>query len=195
MHKLLFGIILSALAPASVSAATLFLSTPSATVSVGQTFDVLIQVDSVFDPPRAGDEVIGFGFDITNLNSAAFNLLGFTVGPLFEDFSPLPDTVVYALVTGTPITDPLASPPLLLATLHFLAIDAGVGQIGVASNLLDLNEGLQYLSSASATVPLNGSLTITSIPEPSSYLLISIGFVVLYGVEWRRKRTSDFRCE
>lgn len=190
MYKLLFYSILFSLVPASpVFGATLLLDPNPAFVFIGQTIDVTVHVADVFDAPRTGDEVIGFGFDITNSNLGAFQLLGFTMGPLFEDFSPLPGTDVFGLVTGAPITDPLANPPLLLAILHFQAISSGSSQIDITSDPFDLNEGLQYLSSASAAFPLNGSLTLTAtaIPEPSSLVLLSAGLLALSVRRFRRR--------
>jgi MYXO-CTERM domain-containing protein len=167
---------------APASAATVFLTPSTLNPIVGQTFTIDVSVNDTLTG-RPGDEVIFFGFDITNTNAAAASLFNVLVGPLFLDDS---GSFLGTDVNGTaadPFT-PITGDPLLLAILTFTANQAGIVTLGTFSDTGNGNEGLQFLFDALNSDNLTSSLTFTvsepsSVPEPSPLALGALGLVMI----------------
>lgn len=182
MKRLLLAcafVALTGVVPAS--AASILLTPSTLTPTVGQSFTIQVGVTGTLAGRPTGDEVIFFGFDNTNSNSAAASLLGVTVGPLF-----LNDSGVFAGtdVNGTAgLPGPVNGDPLLLATLMFSALQPGPVTLGTFSDVDNPNEGLQFLENSLAS-DLTGSVTVQvraaqAVPEPSSAGLCALGLLAV----------------
>ena len=153
-------------------------------INIGENFsiDVWVNDASVF-----GDEIIAFGFDITNSNNSVVNTIDWSVAIPFDDDSGFfPSTDVAGSIFPGLIDD-----SILLATLNFSALDEGNVTLGIFSDLGDFNEGLVYLWQGNQDITSTLDITISSapapIPEPSTILLVSCGLIGMVGL--RKKVT------
>ena len=174
----------------TASAATITLDFSTLTPTAGSNFTAAVYLSNAFAPPVAGDEIIGFGFDVFSGNNTVLSFVNATIAPLFTsagaagaDVSAF--TVDPSLAAGSFVE------PLLLATLTFQANNAGTTNAGVLTDLITPNpdHGLFYLGN---TLAINASQSIdvfaapVGIPEPSTFVLLSGALAALAAL--RRKR-------
>jgi hypothetical protein len=186
MQKILGSVLAGALALLAPAANALIVTLvpSSATVAPGEAFTVEVVASQVFDGLDSGDEVLAFGFEVTVSAAAVATFTGAAVAAAFDDDSALlPDTEVAGSAFPGLTADPIA-----LATLSFQAGAPGVVQLGVASALSDPNEGLTYFLAGQQA--LDGSVTVTVVPEPSSVLLLAAGVAVLIGRRAHRRTVA-----
>lgn len=143
------------------------------TVTAGSPFDVLVQVNGLFDGWTPDDTLLAYGFNVTVPNSSIFNYAGETAGPLFDDLlipggNPMVAGIAQNLF-GVGPADFIG--PLTLATLHFDALETGTTTIGVTWDSSDLNPGLAYFDLTSGGIEASKTATSESVPEPSSILM------------------------
>src|SRR5262245_24920935 len=55
------------------------------TVTADSPFDVVVQVNGLFDGRNPGDTLLAYGFNVTVGNSSVLNYTGETAGTLFDD--------------------------------------------------------------------------------------------------------------
>ncbi|AUB82883.1 hypothetical protein THSYN_19340 [Candidatus Thiodictyon syntrophicum] len=173
------------LASAGVFAMGISLTPSSSQIRVGDHFNLLVGVNDARDGVYSADEVIAFGFDVAIGNPLLVSWTGAEVAmpPFSDDLSAdLIDTGVAGLVGAGPgITDPAFT----LAVLHFVATGEGVLDLGIFSNLGDLNEGLIYVTEAARDLTAATQVTIQGAgqaPLPGTLVLL-IG-----GLPWLVRR-------
>ncbi len=167
----------SAVFAAPASAAVVSLSAPAAPAG---SFDVLVNLTNVFDPPHDSDFFLGYGFDVS-FDTGILTYLGETAGPLFTDISGNPG--IGAQVAGV-ATSILLGPgdftePLNLAILHFEVTGLGPTTISITADISNPDQGLIYLTGSD---PISASAALTAAPEPGSIWLLGFGIL---GVCWR----------
>ena len=147
-------------------------SPSSANVTVGDTFTV----DVIADIP---DPVIGWGLDIS-FDGSVLSLGGTpTIGGSWNSiFAPDGD----GLAGIAPFPSTVSGSGIVLATLTFDALTAGVTDLIASISAGDLTEGfpLTLPGSFSPVTFINGSIVVSSasntVPEPSIALLLILGF-------------------
>lgn len=153
-------------------------------VTLGSTFsfDVLLTDAVGFE-----DELLAFGFDVTSANPSIAQFTGATVYAPFNDDSA---SFVSTMVAGSvfPGLTRGDGTSFLLARLTFQALAAGLTTLGITSDTLDLNEGLVYLLAGNQPLAATASIAIAPVPEPSAYVLLVAGLVVIGLVSRRRTR-------
>jgi len=169
-------------------------------IEIGETFGVEIWADA----ESSGWELTGFGFDVDAGYDSVLNYAGFTIGPVFDDFS---DSFNPLYITG--VFNDLLNPSgnnVLLATLSFTANQAGIGSFSLMGQYDMLFYGLFYLDPFAdffdpfadpfpgADVSLFASVDVhdvvndaTPAPEPSTILLLGSGIA---GLAWCSIRKS-----
>lgn len=149
-------------------------------IEVGGTFDVDVLVSDL-DP---FDEILAFGFDVSADTGLSYN--GAVVGLDFFDDSALwfnTDVAGSAFPGAT-------GDPILLATLSFTPTVTGTLTLGIESDPFGPDFGLsEGLITLMDFVPydLTTSLDVTvseatPVPEPSTLILLGIGFASLLGI-------------
>lgn len=165
---------------------TLSLTPSSSTVQVGDHFDVVVAVAGAQAAPYTGDEVLGFGFDV-DLGAAslvAWTAATVAIPPFADDLSALllNTDVAGSVGFGAGLPDDAFT----LAVLSFTALAEGTLDLGIASDLLDLNEGLIYLLGdpldLRASIPVTISAAEGAAPLPATLALLLVGLPWL----WRR---------
>ena len=188
MKKTLLALVLAALAGLPATAATVDVVSPSQ-VLLGDTFDINVAVHDLFtaDPTAT---LIGFGFNFA-YDPTVLQLVGGTADPTNwfdgpDDLLSNPAQILGLNFTGFTAGTP---EPLALATLTFKAVAYGNTRFTISS---DVNQftGLVY---DSGFVDLNGSGTVSVVPEPGALGLMGAGLVALAGLA-RRRRLSVRRA-
>lgn len=174
---------------ATAGAMSVHLSPSSPLVRVGEAFDLLVSVDGAQDGPYNGDEVLAFGFDVDLSDPSLLSWSGAVVAnpPFSDDLSGLylNTDVAGSVGLGSGVTDDTFS----VAVLHFVALGAGVLDLGIIANLLDFNEGLIYLAGDPQDLTASVSLTIhpaASTPLPATLALLLLGLPWL----WSRRHPT-----
>lgn len=175
------------LGPVAAQAATFNIATPNAVVG---DFTASIQVSDLFaGRDITTDAILGFGFDVAVSDPTKVAFTGATSGPLFDAATSIPGTSVVAFASGFGVL-PGTAEPILLATLHFHAIQPGLVSIIISSDILNPNEGLQYLNAPFAQT-IAGTLTTTivsTVPEPTTLVLSLSGLIGLVAARRRARR-------
>lgn len=185
---LLFIAMLGALIlPSIAQALSIGLLSSSSNLRVGDTINVTVRANGVFDGLDPFEELLAFGFDVANSNASVLRLDSWNVGPNFADDSGVfPNTLVSgSAFPGLTLGD---GDSFLLATLNFTALNAGSTTIGVLSDLQDPSEGMFYLFNGQIDLSGGVDLRVTDggssapVPEPSTMILLGagMGFVLLY---------------
>ncbi len=146
---------------------------PDAPVNLGSAFDVQVIAHSDSD----SDLILAFGFD-AYFDTEHFLFLGASVSNEFKDTSAnFTDTDVAGIAFP-----PVSSDSVLLAILTFQPIQEGTGWLGIYSDLRDKNEGLftydlEQLQSNVLDISSTSEVEISTIPIPSTLILIITGFI------------------
>lgn len=175
------------LSGASAGAMSVQLTPSNALVRVGDGFDLVVSIAGAQDAPYAGDEVLAFGFDVDVGNPSLAYWSGAVVAnpPFPDDASALflNTDVAGSVGFGLGVMDDAFT----LAVLSFVALAEGSVDLGIVSDLLDLNEGLVYLSGDPQDLTAALSVTIhprSSTPVPATLALL------LIGLPWLRARLA-----
>ena len=141
----------------------------------GSTFEVQVLADV------GTYEIVAFGFDVVwESMDVTFDLA--VVAPPFVDTSlSFPDTDVAGGID--PFQGAASGDDVLLATLSFAALNAGMTSVGIFSNLSDLselNEGL-FFPCPTPRIDMTTSLeiSVSEIPLPPALLLLGSGLAAL----------------
>lgn len=177
---------------------------PTNDIFVGDTFNVDVVANGVVEEvdPLSGwmDEILSFGFDL-NFDMSAFAFNSVTVGFLFLDDSLMwPDTDV----AGSTFPG-VSGDDILLASQSFTSLAAGTFSLGITSDFLDPfgAEGLSTFlysgiydpqdpfSGLGPKIDMTQNLDIevqgAPVPEPSTMILMGLGFVGMVGIRARKK--------
>jgi hypothetical protein len=186
-RKIWFLILISMAAALPAQASTISLSLTSP-VTAGSTFNVLVQVNDLFSGRPLDDTLLAYGFNVGVSNSSVFHYLGETPGPLFDDLKFSGGNPMVAGIATSPfgVGPSDFSGPLTLATLHFSALTSGATSISVTSDKSDLNQGLVFFDLPYGSI--NGAISVTAVPEPSTILLLAPVLGTLFIL-----RRRDFR--
>ena len=151
------------------------------TITAGSPFDVLVQLNGLFDGRSPGDTLLAYGFNVTVGNSSIFNYMAETAGTLFDDLSiPGGNPMVAGIAQNLFGVGPSDfTEPLTLATLHFAALGAGTTTIGVTWDSSDLNQGLVYFDLPYGGIEASKTVISESVPEPSSILMSATALAFL----------------
>jgi hypothetical protein len=181
--KPLMAATLLALSSLAAQASTVTL-TPSAPAKAGEGVDLLIQLTDPFAGLAANEQLLSFGFRLS-YDSALLSFGRFTPAAGWDDDSPWLGAGTFG-ASSFPGVANNGQASLLLGTLHFDTLQAGLAPISLISDQGNLNQGLSYLWSHPQ--PLNASvqLAISAVPEPASFLLAALGLGAL-GFTARRK--------
>ncbi|MBS4052529.1 MAG: hypothetical protein KGZ69_15215 [Methylomonas sp.] len=182
---LMFAGLSSTLAHAAVSAAVFSLTASSATIQVGDQFDIEVLVQDAFinDPT---DELLGFGFNTQLSGMGALQFLGSTIDPLFDDVSA--DLSLDAAGFAFPGWDANAiGASFSLATLHFQALTAGDVLLAIGSDLADLNQGLIFFNQDNSAIDASLNLQVSAVPIPTAAWIFMSGLMALGAVSRRPK--------
>ena len=160
----------------NVHAETITLNVLDPFIEEGETFDIEVLLDgenpwsAVWD---VHDILLGFGFDVA-VTGTNFSYINYTLGSLMNNLVDSgPNNVTAGAATD--IDD------LILATLHFSADMAGTsGELSITGIYDGLWYGLWYANLDNAA-SIQASTTITineaTVPEPSTFLLFSLGLL------------------
>jgi len=190
----LIAVGLAGLAAASAQAMSIDLVLSDTDITVGESFTIDVVVVDAFDGvDPLYQEVLAFGFDVTNSDATVAGFAGASfLGSPFLDMSSVLSATDVAGVVFPGIKDD----GFLLATLEFSASGPGTAVLGVLSDPGDLNEGLVYLDLGSfgpaylgiaASVDVAVAAVPAPIPEPGTLVLLCTGLVGLAGVRRRRQ--------
>ncbi|MBC3764721.1 PEP-CTERM sorting domain-containing protein [Neptunicella marina] len=161
-----------------------FQPTTSTDVNVGESITVNLVASTEFD----GDAFLGWGLDL-NFDSALVSLESMLIAP---NFIPpfVSDDGLGGLLAGFPSVPPVLGSNILLATLTFKALGAGLVDLLTSATLGDANEGFsgfQSISFSNASIGLNiKDATNGQVPEPSLLALFVIAAMGL--VRLRRRK-------
>jgi hypothetical protein len=157
-------------------------------VTAGSAFNVSVIADGVDFDPFFGSDLLAFGFDLV-FDSAEFTFNSATVGLDFmDDSSTFSDTDVAGSAFPT-----VSGDDILLATLNFTALTDGFFSLGIFSDIVnDLNEGLITLSMGAVDITGDIEIAVSNagtkpIPEPSTIILVFMGFAGMAGIRKFRK--------
>jgi len=183
------AVLLLGLTAVGAGAMGISLTPSSSQIRVGDHFNLLVAVNEARDGVYSADEVIAFGFDVAIGNPLLVSWTGAEVAipPFSDDLSAdLPNTGVAGLVGAGPgITDPAFT----LAVLHFVATGEGVLDLGIVSDVGDLNEGLIYLTESARDLTASTQVTIHAAgqaPLPGTLVLLTGGLP--WFTRWVRRR-------
>lgn len=156
-----------------------FQPTTSTDVNVGESITVNLVASTEFD----GDVFFGWGLDL-NFDSALLSLESMLIAPNF-----IPPFASDDGLGGTSMGTLLSGSNILLATLTFKALGAGLVDLLTSATLGDLNEGFSGLAGPAMVTFSNASIDFTindatngQVPEPSSialFLIAAMGLVSL----------------
>jgi len=158
------------------SASTIAFTAPTA---VSGAFDVVVQARDLFVGRDATtDLLIAYGFNVTVSDSAILQFVGATSGALFDPATTEPGTNVFAAAFGQNGfgIEPGIAEPVTLAVLHFTALGPGPASILVTSDVSNPFQGLQYFN-APFQESIVGTVSVTTLPEPATILLMSVGLL------------------
>ena len=160
-------------------------------IALGENFDILVVADVLSSHPVYGnDQITVFGFDINF--STGLELLGVDIGSGFTDNSSLlADTDVSGAVPFSPDASLTSGEDILLACLHFKAIQTGVYTVNIISDIGNLNQGLFtsfFIPSHDMTTAVD--LTVLPVPAPGSMVLILLGGLGLWTIRNKKPLTD-----
>lgn len=195
MKKLLLTVAILAIGGPPAAAATISFGT---TPIVGGAFDVSVTAGDLFVGRDPSDVIISYGFNVAVNDTSIISFLGATSGSLFDPATTEPGTNVFAAAFGQNGfgVEPGAAEPLLLATLHFHAGNAGLGKIFITTDLNNLFQGLQFFNDPfqeSIAAEIGIAVVPTAVPEPATLILSGSG---LFAAAWRhrRRRVHEWRA-
>jgi hypothetical protein len=162
------------------------------TPTAGQSFDVQVRVEDPFAGLPSDEELLAFGFHL-GFDASQLKLDSFTPAAGWEDDSAHLGADIFS-ASIFPGVDNAGQDDLLLATLHFDALQPGAANISLGTDASDLFrfQGLIFLETDPVAITATDSLTLTSaVPEPANVLLMIAGLAGLAG--WRRRTGSVAR--
>ena len=154
---------------------------PISEIFVGDTFNIDVFANDV----EAVNKLLAFGFDL-NYGLTAFAFNGAAIGSLFFD-----DSVQFPATDVAGSTFPgLTGDDILLASLSFTSLTTGTFSLGIISSLSNLNEGLTTLLGPKIDMTQNLYVEVSSapVPEPSTMILMCLGFVGIVGYRNKFKK-------
>ena len=162
----------------SVQAGTISVSPASTSVTVGQSFGVTVNVNSIID-------LYAYQFDLS-FNPAVLQATSITEGSFLDEggtaatlfFGGTVDNVGGTVTTNadsleTAVTGVSGSG--ILVAFQFRAIAAGSSQDEI-SNVFLLDSNLESIDAGIA----NGTVNVVATPEPSCALLVALGLGALF---------------
>lgn len=147
---------------------------PDPFVCIGDTFQVTVYIEDV----TAEIALLAFGFDLdwsTNLGNQTDFSLQEIVGQGFRNTS---DSFFETDVAGLAFPAAVCGDDIPLATLSFIARDAGDSFVEISSAFEDLNEGLFFMHNKWLDMSARIDFTVL-VPIPPTMLLLSSGLAAL----------------
>jgi hypothetical protein len=149
-----------------------------------------VRVEDPFAGLPSDEELLAFGFHL-DFDASHLKLDSFTPAAVREDDSAHLGAGIFS-ASIFPGVDNGGQGDLLLATLHFDALQPGVASVSLSTDAGDFNQGLIFLETDPVSISATDSLTLTSAdPEPASVLLMVAGLASLAG--WRRRTGAGVR--
>ncbi len=133
------------IAPSHAAIISFSLDTASSEVQVGDSFDVDVIVHDLFANDLT-DGLLAFGLNALYSTNGLLAFTGSTINPLFDDTSLATNLNAGGWANEDITNDVVVGQTLTLASLHFTALAAGNVSIFVNSDLMDLNQGLTFLT-------------------------------------------------
>lgn len=167
--------------PALADPTVTLVATPSPVVQ-GGSVDIQVLISDVTD-------LYSFNFSLS-FDSSLLQVTSVTAGsflgggPAFGDMTDnvAGSTYVYNSLRSVPTG---VSGSGTLAVIHLNAIGTGTSALTfAASDTLFVNSNIDVIN----TQTVNGSLQVTAVPEPSTYLLMAAGIAGL--AAWRRRQAA-----
>lgn len=178
---------------AAATVAVLFLLLWTATETRAQSVNVILNPASLSAPPGANQVVFG---TLTNLTTTEIFLNSFTVNFFPGSLLPVVDGTPF--VTSVPLSltgagagssytgdifglfiDPAAAP----GTIYAGRFELFGGADGSSSDLIGFQDFFFTVSAPAA-----------AIPEPGTWLLLSISALLVGAVAWKRRRAGEEAC-
>lgn len=160
------------------------LNPTSNSVQVGDHLSVELLVNDLFANADPDEWLLAFGLNLQNSNIHVLQFEQVTVNPLFSDDSAA--LGLDAAGSAFPgIANTANAPVFSLATLHFLALNAGNSTIAIASDLQDANQGLWLLNQGQLAIQASQSITVSNVPVPAAAWLFISGILSLVAVKKR----------
>jgi hypothetical protein len=154
------------------------------TPAAGQSFDVQVRVEDPFAGLPSDEELLAFGFHL-GFDASQLELDSFTPAAGWEDDSAHLGAGIFS-ASIFPGVDNAGQGELLLATLHFDALQPGAANLRLSTDAGDFDQGLIFLETDPVAITATDPLTLTSaVPEPASVLLMIAGLAGFAG--WRRR--------
>lgn len=183
-----------ALLPAN-AAPVLSFSPSSQTVDVGDSFSVSailsgLESGGLDEALTAFDVTVGFDSSVLQINSLLIDLTPFYINFTgIENVSFASNSVQWNVFSVDSDSDLQAAQgdSVTLGILSFTALSAGTSALA-----FDINSSLTGLSFADLRqTTLDGSVTVSSVPEPTTMMLLGLGALGMVGAKRRKAHLAD----
>jgi hypothetical protein len=171
------------------NSATVGLSPAATSVTVGQSFDLSVNVLS------HSDYIGAYDFDVLFGTAGILSFTGVTFSDALGSGADVASAVSLPNFAQTSLLMDLSgtqgTSSFTLATLHFSALAAGETLVSLNPALLGDTLGDAMSGSyESATVTVTGGGGVPAIPEPSTYALMLLGLGAVAGIGRRAQKSS-----
>ena len=171
--KFLCLLVIGTFGLASASADIIVTLNPADAV-IGPPVESTATVDIMAEIPEA-DAILGWGLDLNVDDPGIADITGVAINTLLFNAAYAPDGDELA---GLAFPECVWGPEVLLATVEFTGVSAGITDIALAVTEGDLTEGFALCGQGFA-VAILGDGTVRVVPEPASLALLAVGLLAL----------------